>query len=130
MEPMLSSSRWIVGGITIDLCAMDCICTLNLLILRHCHRFYLLGFRSPKISISILATNIRTLESLAYWRCKLVRDYVYTPILAHYDSRLPCTSFYVGPWYELSLQYLLLGIWHGAELFFIKHGQPPQYDIG
>lgn len=79
----------------------------------------LLGFRvAENFNFPFLATNIsdfwnRWHITLSSW----CRDYVYTPILAHYrQPALAAISsmLVLAVWHELSLQYLLWGIWHGA----------------
>ena len=79
----------------------------------------LLGFRiAENFNFPFLATNIsdfwnRWHITLSSW----CRDYVYTPILAHYrQPALAAISsmLALAVWHELSLQYLLWGIWHGA----------------
>ena len=79
----------------------------------------LLGFRiSENFNFPFLASSItdfwnRWHISLSSW----CRDYVYTPVFAHY--RQPAIAaiasmIVLGVWHELSLQYLIWGIWHGA----------------
>ena len=79
----------------------------------------LLGFRvAENFNFPFLATNIsdfwnRWHITLSSW----CRDYVYTPILAHYrQPALAAISsmLVLAVWHELSLQYLLWGIWHGT----------------
>lgn len=78
----------------------------------------LLGFRvAENFNFPFLASNIidfwnRWHISLSRW----CRDYVYTPVLAY--SRKPTAAaissmIVLGVWHELSVQYLLWGIWHG-----------------
>lgn len=79
----------------------------------------LLGFRvAENFNFPFLATNIsdfwrRWHISLSSW----CRDYVYLPVIAY--SRKPALAaiasmLVLGAWHELSIQYLLWGMWHGT----------------
>ena len=79
----------------------------------------LLGFRvAENFNFPFLATNIsefwkRWHMSLSSW----CRDYIYLPMIAY--SRQPALAaiasmLVLGAWHELSIQYLLWGIWHGV----------------
>lgn len=79
----------------------------------------LLGFRiSDNFNFPFMATDIsdfwrRWHITLSSW----CRDYVYLPVIAF--SRQPAIAaiasmLVLGVWHELSIQYLLWGVWHGV----------------
>jgi len=80
------------------------------------------GFQAPEnFNYPFLATNIR--EFWQRWHMSLTnwcREYIYTPIAA--TTRKPflaigATMITIGVWHELSLRYILWGVYHSIGIF-------------